>query len=88
MEGREVMSAIVGSIIDPIVLLIFSAGVFMFTWGLLEFLLKVDSPEDRKKGVQHMLWGIIGIFIMATVFGILNIITETLGLGDPTKLGL
>ena len=82
------MSAIVGSIIDPIVLLIFSAGVFMFTWGLLEFLLKVDSPEDRKKGVQHMLWGIIGIFIMATVFGILNIITETLGLGDPTKLGL
>jgi hypothetical protein len=86
MDGKAVMSAIVGSIIDPIVLLIFSVGIFLFTWGLVVFLLKLDNPEERKKGVQHMLWGILGVFIMATVFGIINIITETFGLGDPTNL--
>jgi len=80
------MGAIVGSIIDPIVLLIFSAGVFLFTWGLVVFLLNLDNPEARKTGVQHMLWGILGVFIMATVFGIISIITETFGLGDPTNL--
>ncbi|MBL4644801.1 MAG: hypothetical protein JKX80_02960 [Candidatus Pacebacteria bacterium] len=87
MDGREVMAKIVGSIVDPLVLLIFSAGIFMFTWGLVMFLTQLDNPEGRQTGVRHMIWGIIGIFIMATVFGIINIITETFGLGDPTSLG-
>ena len=86
MNGKEVVSQIVGSIIDPLVLLIFSIGIFLFTWGLVVFLSQMDNPDGRKTGVQHMLWGIIGIFIMATVFGIINIILETFGLGDPTKL--
>ncbi len=85
MDGREVMVKIVDLIIDPIVLLIFSAGVFLFMWGLVMFLWQVDNPEERKKGVQHMLWGIIGVFIMATVFGIINIVLNTFGLEDPTK---
>jgi len=67
-------------------LLIFSVGIFFFTWGLVVFLLNLDNPEGRKTGMSHMLWGIIGVFIMATVFGIISIITETFGLGDPTNL--
>jgi len=86
MNGTEVMGKLVGAIIDPLVLLIFSAGVFLFTWGLVVFLMNSDNPEGRKTGVSHMLWGIVGIFIMATVFGIISIVTETFGLGDPTNL--
>lgn len=86
MDGRAVMGAIVGSIIDPVVLLIFSAGVFLFTWGLVVFLLNLESSDKRQVGVRHMIWGILGVFIMATVFGIINIVTETFGLGDPTNL--
>lgn len=85
MDGRAVMAQIVESIIDPLVLLIFSAGIFLFTWGLVVFLLNLDNPEARKKGVSHMVWGIIGVFIMATVFGIIGIILDTFGLEDPTR---
>ena len=80
------MSAIVATIIDPIILLLFSAGVFLFMWGMVEFLFKSDSEKGRETGQQHMLWGIIGVFIMATVFGIIQIILSTLGLPDPTNL--
>ena len=80
------MHAIVVTIIDPVILLIFSAGVFFFTWGLVQFLFNADSDEGRTKGQQHMLWGIVGVFIMATVFGIVQIILSTFGLPDPTKL--
>jgi len=86
MDGKEVMAKLVGSIIDPLILLIFSAGIFMFTWGLVIFLTQLDNPEGRQTGVRHMIWGIAGVFIMATVFGIISIITETFGLGDPTNL--
>ena len=77
------MGAIVDAIINPIILLIFSAGVFLFMWGLVRFLFNLNNPEDRKTGVDHMLWGILGVFIMATVFGILSIITNTLGIDMP-----
>lgn len=81
----NIVGMIVETIVDPIILLIFSAGVFLFTWGLVMFLARLDSPEERKKGVQHMIWGVVGIFIMATVFGIISIITDTFNLGDPTR---
>lgn len=83
MDGRAVMGKIVESIIDPLVLLIFSAGIFLFTWGLVVFLTNLESSEARQKGVQHMIWGILGVFIMATVFGVINIITDTFGLSIP-----
>ena len=83
MDGRAVMGKIVESIIDPLVLLIFSAGIFLFTWGLVTFLVNLDSADARQKGVQHMIWGIIGVFIMATVFGIISILTDTFGLSVP-----
>lgn len=85
--GRNVLDAIVTNIVDPIVLLLFAAGVFLFTWGLAAFMFNMNNLEERKRGVQHMLWGIIGVFIMATVFGIINIITGTFGIDDPQSPG-
>lgn len=86
MDGRDIMHAIVATIIDPIILLLFSVGVFLFMWGLVQFLLNADKPEGKENGQRHMLWGIIGVFIMATVFGIIQIILSTFGLPDPTRL--
>jgi len=83
MDGREIMTKIV-SLIDPLILLIFSAGVLVFMWGLVMFIIQADSTDGRKTGVQHMIWGILGIFIMATVFGIISIITSTLGVSIPS----
>jgi len=76
----EVMDKIVDSIINPLILVIFAAGVFMFTWGLVIFLLNMNSPDKRSEGVQHMIYGVLGIFIMASVFGILGIIKSTFGI--------
>ena len=83
MDGRALVGRIVDLIVEPLVLLIFSAGILLFTWGLITFLNNMESPEGRKTGVSHMIWGIIGVFIMATVLGIINIITDTFGLDIP-----
>jgi ABC-type phosphate transport system permease subunit len=85
MDGKSLVAKIVDLIIDPVVILVFSAGVFLFTWGLVVFLTKLDSSEARKEGVQHMLWGIVGLFIMATVFGIISILANTFGLDIPAS---
>jgi len=86
MGDSNVMGAIIDAIINPLLLLLFSVGAFLFVWGLVEFLWKVDTEDGQKTGKQHMLYGLLGMFIMATVFGIISIITSTLGVSFPPSL--
>jgi len=83
MDGQTIMREIVNSIINPLILLIFAAGVFLFMWGLVVFMMNVNNAQKKAEGQQHMMWGIIGVFIMATVFGIINIIASTIGVDVP-----
>jgi hypothetical protein len=67
-------------IINPIIALMFAAAVLVFLFGLLEyFVAKDNSSSARETGRNHMLAGVIGIFIMISVFGIINVILNTVG---------
>jgi len=71
-------------IINPLLALIFGAGLLVFTWGLVQYLyalnVKGEQDQDAKK---HMLWGIVGMFIMAAAFTIIRIIANTIGAPLP-----
>jgi len=73
------MSSINKVIINPLITFLFALAIIYFIYGLAKYLLSPDNEEIRKTSKQHMLWGIVGMFIMVAVFGILNIITTTLG---------
>ncbi len=74
------MSRIDKVIINPLIVLMFAVAVVVFVWGMIEFLSNRDSEEAQTKGKSHMLWGIVGIFIMLSVFGIINLLIGTFGL--------
>lgn len=65
-------------IINPLIILIFALAVVYFIYGLTRYLLSPDNEEIRSTSKSHMLWGIIGMFIMVSVFAIMNIILTTL----------
>ena len=70
-------------IIDPVIVIIFAAGFFLFVWGLVEFLMALNDDARGQRhgnGQRHMIWGIIGMFIMISVWGILNLLDNTFGL--------
>ena len=67
-------------IIRPLVLLVFAGGFFFFMWGLVVFLWNSREGEVANEGKQHMIWGIVGMFIMISVAGILTLITGTFGI--------
>ena len=75
---RTLMNSISTVIIDPLIGLLFSLAVVYFIYGLAQYLLNPESEEVRKSSKTHMLWGIIGIFIMVSVYGIIDIIINTL----------
>ena len=67
-------------IVNPLLLLIFAAGFFMFMYGLLQFMISVNKGEDTSSGKQHMIYGTIGMFIMVSVYGIIALLDSTFGL--------
>lgn len=77
MTGEQLLRNFVTFIIDPAILVIFTAGFFLFTWGLVQFLLNLDQEGKREEHIQHMLWGIVGMFVMASVYGIIALLDNT-----------
>ena len=71
-------------ILNPIILLLFAGAIGYFLYGVFVFMRNQDNEEAQKTGRNHMLWGILGIFFMVAVYGILGLISRTLGIPPPT----
>lgn len=66
-------------ILNPLITLIFAAAVLIFLYGVFEYLKDSGSEDARSTGRSHMLWGIVGMFIMISAFGIMRVIMNTIG---------
>lgn len=73
-------------VLNPVIGLLFAIALVVFLWGVVEFLLQSDSEEAREKGKSHMLWGVIGMFIMFSVFAIIRLIAGTIGADVPSTI--
>jgi len=81
MAPEELLTKFVQVIINPAILLVFAAGFFLFVWGLVQFLMDLEDGKNREEGIEHMKWGIVGMFVMVSVYGILALIDNTFELG-------
>ena len=79
----ELAGRLVTYIINPILAILFAAALAVFLWGIVGFLTHLSSGGDTSKGKWHMLWGIVGLFIMTVAWGILQVATATFGISIP-----
>jgi len=77
-QTTTLINKILANIVNPLVTLMIAVAVVVFLYGVFEFVRNAESSEERKKGGMHMLWGAIGLFIMVTAYGILNLILGTI----------
>ncbi len=64
-------------ILNAMVALFVLIAVIVFFWGLIQYLVNVD--EQKHKGLQTMIWGIIAIFVMVSIWGLIRILQSTVG---------
>jgi hypothetical protein len=67
-------------IINPLIGFLFALAMVYFIYGVTRYLLSPDNEEVRKESRSQMLWGIIGMFIMVSVFGIIHLVQDTVGM--------
>jgi hypothetical protein len=80
---NNIVPKIVDNIVTPLLELLFFLTLVLFIWGLIGFFKSGDDAEKRKEGQQHILWSVIGMFIMVSVYGILRLVAATVGQSAP-----
>jgi peptidoglycan biosynthesis protein MviN/MurJ (putative lipid II flippase) len=67
------------SIITSLIPIVIGIAVLIFLWGVLKYV--VAKGEDEQKEARGvMLYGIIALFVMVSVWGLVNILGDTLNL--------
>jgi hypothetical protein len=75
---NSLFNKLADNIINPALLLLFAITVIYFLFGVVMYIAHLDDEKARESGAHHMLWGIIGIAIMVSVYAIINIIQTTI----------
>ena len=71
---------IINSAIIP---LMFAVAVVFFVWGVIKFfIINADEEAKREQGKQFMLWGIIALAVMLSIWGLVNILGVTFGVNS------
>lgn len=73
------LKCIIGAAIIP---LIFTLAFLYFLWGMVMFIKGADDVKKREESKKFIYWGIIGLTVMVAVWGIVQIVTSTFGLGN------
>lgn len=76
---EQLLRNFVDVIITPLVTLLFAVALLMFIWGLFQMMVELSNGGDGKTGKSHMVWGIVGLTIMVAVWGIIGIISNSIG---------
>ncbi|TAK58646.1 hypothetical protein EPO14_02315 [Patescibacteria group bacterium] len=64
--------------------LVVMLALLLFFWGLAMYVFGSSNDEKRKKGIPMMIWGIVALFVMLSIFGIINMLQATFGVGSGT----
>lgn len=90
--ATEIFNRFITYVFNPAILLVFAAGFVVFMWGLVQFLMNVEDSKGRQEGLQKIIWGIVGLFIMVSIWGIIAIMQNTFKLSpantDASRLNV
>lgn len=73
------IGSVANHVLNPLIELMFAVAVIFFLWGVFEYFVMPNDPAKRKDGAQHILWGLVGMFIMISVYGLIYFVTNTVG---------
>ena len=65
------------TLLDFVIPLLIALSLVAFIYGILKFFLNPDNEEKKKEGKTFMLWGIIALFVMVSIWPLVSIFSNT-----------
>jgi hypothetical protein len=77
-EGMTTIGTLISSFTDTVlsavVTLLMSLAILVFFWGVVEYIIGMREGNQDKvtKGNKFIMWGLVGLFVMFSVYGIIK----------------
>jgi len=79
----DVGQFIIGTINGVLVPVLFAVAFIVFLWGAFTtFILGAGAADVQTKGKSLMLYGLIGFFVMVSIWGLVKIMTGSVNLDN------
>ena len=78
MTFASLVYGVIVPMVDSLVVpLLYAIAFLLFIWGIFRYFFN-ENEEKRKEGRQFALWGIIGFFVLFSVWGLVRILLALL----------
>ena len=69
--------------VDRLIPFLIAAGLAYFIFGVIKYVI-AKNPEDKGQGSKIIVQGLIGLFVMLSVWGIIGVFQRTFQVGNTT----
>ena len=82
-----------GRLINTALPIVVGLALLGFFWGLAMFVFNAHNEEKRGEGRSIMIWGVVALFVMVAVWGLVNFLGSAIGVtpgaaGTPPLPGI
>ena len=77
---------LVNSLINVTIGLLIGVAIIGFFVGLIKYLFGKDAQEAKGKAIKMMIWGILAITVMLSVYGLVRLLQNTFGITNQQSI--
>ena len=70
----------IGKVISTLIPIVFALALLYFFWGLAQYILSAGDSAKQEEGRNKMIWGIVALFVMAAVWGLVRFLGTAIGI--------
>jgi len=69
----------VSDILNTVIPILMILGTLVFLWGIITYITAAGDEEKLKSARTFIIWGLIGLFVMVSVWGLVQVLNNTFG---------
>jgi hypothetical protein len=75
-----------GGIVATLLPILIIVALLIFFWGLIKYIWSANDPAKASEGKSIMIYGVIALFIMVSIWGVVGFLGTALGIDQGTVL--
>ena len=94
VTGLTEIVTFIANTVSSLIPIMFGLAIIYFFWGLTKYIRSAGDPKGAAEGKSIMIYGVIAIAIMASIYGLVNYLQDLFGISAtgtiqvPTVTGL
>ncbi|MES2416248.1 MAG: hypothetical protein V4504_00945 [Patescibacteria group bacterium] len=79
-KAQDIINYATCIISHSIIPLIMGMALVVFIWGVVQYIAGAEEEAKREKGRQFIIWGLIAITVIVSIYGMVQILGDTFGI--------